>query len=70
MKVQTACFWKEVRVTMNKYEAVVIASQEARRINELTGKVEKESVIKPAVIALKRLADERLKIKVEKEKEG
>jgi len=55
---------------MNKYEAVVIASQEARRINELTGKVEKESVIKPAVIALKRLADERLKIKVEKEKEG
>jgi DNA-directed RNA polymerase subunit K/omega len=55
---------------MNKFEAVVIASQEARRINELAGKDEKESLVKPAVVALKRLADEKLKIKVENEQKG
>ena len=53
---------------MNRFEVVVIASQEARRINELLGKEEKESVVKPAAMALKRLADEKLKIKIEREK--
>ena len=53
---------------MNRFEIVVIASQEARRINELLGKEEKESVAKPAAMALKRLADDRLKIKLNKEK--
>lgn len=55
---------------MNKYEAVVVASKEARRINQLATKEGKESSIKPAVIALRRLAGEKLKIKIEKEKES
>ncbi len=55
---------------MNKFEAVVIASQEARRINELTGKEEKESPQKPTVVALKRLADEKLRVEVHEEKKA
>lgn len=55
---------------MNKFEAVVIASQEARRINELAGKEEKESPRKPTVVALKRLADEKLRVEVHEEKKA
>ena len=52
---------------MNKYEAVLAASLEAKRINDVTSKEELEAMDKPAVIALKRLADERLKIQTEDE---
>lgn len=57
-------------MTMNKFEAVVIASQEAKRINELAGKEEKESPRKPTVVALKRLADEKLRVEVHEEKKA
>lgn len=55
------------RLSMNKYEAVLIASKEARRINELTDKEEKELLEKPTIRALQRLSDEKLKAETPEE---
>jgi DNA-directed RNA polymerase subunit K/omega len=46
---------------MNKYIAVLLASKEARRINDLLYKEEDEPQQKPVVKALQRLSDEKLK---------
>jgi DNA-directed RNA polymerase subunit K/omega len=52
---------------MNRYIAVLVASKEARRINELLSKEEKELTEKPTVRALKRLSDEKLKAETPEE---
>jgi len=55
------------RFAMNRYIAVLVASKEARRINELLSKEEKEPAEKPTVRALQRLHDEKLKAETPEE---
>ncbi|MFQ5906214.1 MAG: DNA-directed RNA polymerase subunit omega [bacterium] len=57
------------RSSMNKYQAVIIAAREARRINDLASNEETEQPEKPIITALKRLADEKLKGDTTKEEE-
>ena len=52
---------------MNKYIAVLLASKEARRINDLLGREEEEPQEKPIVRALQRLSDEKLKAEASEE---
>ena len=52
---------------MNRYIAVLVASKEARRINELLSKEEEEPPEKPIVRALQRLHDEKLQAETPEE---
>jgi DNA-directed RNA polymerase subunit K/omega len=52
---------------LNRYKSVLVASQEARRITAMRGKDVGELPEKPVVRALKRLADEELKIEISEE---
>jgi len=56
------------RLSMNKFEAVIIAAREARRIKDLASKEEMEQLEKPTIRALKRLADDKLKRESREEK--
>jgi DNA-directed RNA polymerase subunit K/omega len=58
---------KAPKTTLDRYKSVLVASQEARRITAMRGKDAGESAEKPVVRALKRLADEELKIEVSEE---
>jgi DNA-directed RNA polymerase subunit K/omega len=52
---------------MNRYISVLVASKEARRINELLMEEKNEGQEKPTVRALKRLRDEKLKAETPEE---
>jgi DNA-directed RNA polymerase omega subunit len=55
---------------MNRYEAVIVASKEARRINDAMTKEQKEVSEKPIVSALRRLADDKLEVEKPRQKKG
>ncbi|MEW6685919.1 MAG: DNA-directed RNA polymerase subunit omega [Candidatus Edwardsbacteria bacterium] len=53
----------------NKYEAIIIAAKEARRLNILKKEGKIEGNLKPTILALKKLKEGKLKYKYEKSNE-